>query len=186
MELAAQYDTIEGDLLEPAATLESGRLTRTSGQAADAHIALLNAIEAAVRERAELAVPFDTPDAPHAIATDRWPALEKALLDDFGRTASADLKGRLYAALLQHPGLVVRTTRETLASFVEVSARVEDGVLEVTIADDGVGGADLGHGSGLIGLVDRLEAIGGRLRVTGPPGEGTTLVVRLPLPRTKG
>ncbi|MER6205244.1 nitrate- and nitrite sensing domain-containing protein [Streptomyces sp. NPDC001642] len=115
MELAAQYDTIEGDLLEPAATLESGRPTRTSGQAADAHIALLNAIEAAERERAELAVPFDTPDAPHAIATDRWPALEKALLDDFGRTAPADLKGRLYAALLQHPGLVVRTTRETLA-----------------------------------------------------------------------
>ncbi|MER6205247.1 hypothetical protein [Streptomyces sp. NPDC001642] len=67
-----------------------------------------------------------------------------------------------------------------------MSARVEGDFLEVTIADDGVGGADLGHGSGLIGLVDRLEAIGGRLRVTGPPGEGTTLVVRLPLPRTKG
>ena len=114
-QLAAQYDTIEDDLLELAATLESGRPTRTSGQAADAHIALLNAIEAAERERTELAVLFDTPDAPHATATDRWSALEKALLDDFGQTASAGLKGRLYVALLQHPGLVVRTTRETLA-----------------------------------------------------------------------
>jgi len=114
-QLAAQYDTIEDDLLELAATLESGRPTRTSGQAADTHIALLNAIEAAERERTELAVLFDTPDAPHATATDRWSALEKALLDDFGRTAPADLKGRLYVALLQHPGLVVRKTRETLA-----------------------------------------------------------------------
>ncbi|MFJ9248632.1 nitrate- and nitrite sensing domain-containing protein [Streptomyces sp. NPDC101776] len=114
-QLAAQYDTIEDDLLELAATLESGRPTRTSGQAADAHIALLRAIEAAERERTELAVLFDTPAAPHAIATDRWSALEKALLDDFDQTAPAALKGRLYVALLQHPGLVVRKTRETLA-----------------------------------------------------------------------
>ncbi|WP_329353621.1 PAS domain S-box protein [Streptomyces sp. NBC_01261] len=114
-QLAAQYDTIEDDLLELAATLESGRPTRTSGQAADAHIALLNAIEAAERERTELAVLFDTPDAPHATATDRWSALEEALLDDFDRTAPAALKGRLYVVLLQHPGLVVRQTRETLA-----------------------------------------------------------------------
>ncbi|WP_427923169.1 nitrate- and nitrite sensing domain-containing protein [Streptomyces sp. cg40] len=114
-QLADQYDTIEHDLLELAATLESGRPTRASGQAADAHIALLNAIEAAERERTELAVLFAAPDAPHPIATDRWSALEKALLDDFGQTAPAGLKGRLYVVLLQHPGLVVRKTRETLA-----------------------------------------------------------------------
>ncbi|MFJ5306171.1 nitrate- and nitrite sensing domain-containing protein [Streptomyces sp. NPDC088350] len=114
-QLADQYDTIENDLLETAATLESGRPTRGSGQAADAHIALLNAIEAAERERTELAVLFATPNAPHAIATDRWPALEKALLDDFRQTAPADLRSRLYVVLLQHPGLVVRKTRETLA-----------------------------------------------------------------------
>ncbi|MBK3566102.1 PAS domain S-box protein [Streptomyces sp. MBT62] len=113
--LADQYDTIEHDLLELAATLESGRPTRTSGQAADAHIALLNAIEAAERERTELAVLFAAPDTPHPIATDRWSALEKALLDDFDQTAPAGLKGRLYVVLLQHPGLVVRKTRETLA-----------------------------------------------------------------------
>ncbi|MDV9168774.1 PAS domain S-box protein [Streptomyces sp. W16] len=114
-QLAAQYDTIEHDLLELAATLESGRPTRTSGQAADAHIALLNAIEAAERERTELAVLFAAPGAPHPTATDRWSALEKALLDDFGQTAPAGLRGRLYVVLLQHPGLVVRKTRETLA-----------------------------------------------------------------------
>jgi PAS domain S-box-containing protein len=114
-QLAGQYDTIENDLLELAATLESGRPTRRSGQDADAHVALLNAIEAAERERTELAVLFAAPDAPHPTATDRWSALEKALLDDFGQTAPAGLKGRLYVVLLQHPGLVVRKTRETLA-----------------------------------------------------------------------
>ncbi|MFJ9897942.1 nitrate- and nitrite sensing domain-containing protein [Streptomyces sp. NPDC091280] len=114
-QLAGQYDTIENDLLELAATLESGRPTRSSGQAADAHIALLNAIEAAERERTELAVLFAAPDAPHPTATDRWSALEKALLDDFDQTAPADLRGTLYVTLLQHPGLVVRKTRETLA-----------------------------------------------------------------------
>jgi signal transduction histidine kinase len=80
---------------------------------------------------------------------------------------------------------LTNAVKHARASFVAVSARVEDDVLEVTIADDGVGGADLGHGSGLIGLVDRVEAIGGKLRVASPPGEGTTLTVRLPLPRTE-
>ncbi|WP_307782192.1 PAS domain S-box protein [Streptomyces sp. MBT65] len=80
---------------------------------------------------------------------------------------------------------LTNAVKHARASFVAVSAWVEDDVLEVTIADDGVGGADLGHGSGLIGLVDRVEAIGGKLRIASPPGEGTTLTVRLPLPRTE-
>jgi signal transduction histidine kinase len=79
---------------------------------------------------------------------------------------------------------LTNAAKHARASFVQVSARVEGDVLEVTIADDGAGGADLGQGSGLIGLVDRVEAIGGKLRVNSPPGEGTTLTVRLPLPRT--
>ena len=45
--------------------------------------------------------------------------------------------------------------------------------LVVEIADDGVGGADAARGSGLRGLADRVEALGGRLTVVSPPGEGT-------------
>lgn len=69
------------------------------------------------------------------------------------------------------------------ATVVQVEARTYDDVLEVVISDDGTGGADPGGGSGLIGLIDRVEAIGGRLRITSPPppGSGTTLTVRLPL-----
>jgi signal transduction histidine kinase len=46
--------------------------------------------------------------------------------------------------------------------------------------DDGVGGADLARGSGLIGLRDRIEALGGRIRLVSPPGGGTTLLVLIP------
>ncbi|WP_210575815.1 nitrate- and nitrite sensing domain-containing protein [Streptomyces sp. GESEQ-4] len=113
-QLAGQYDTIEDDLLSTVATLESGRPTRESGRAADAHLALLDAIEAAERERVELAVLFHAPPA-RAAATNRWPALERSRLDAFRQTASAALQSELYATLLRNPGLVVRKTRDTLA-----------------------------------------------------------------------
>jgi signal transduction histidine kinase len=59
-------------------------------------------------------------------------------------------------------------------------ARGEDALLEVSVADDGAGGADPSRGSGLRGLADRVEALGGRLDVSSPVGEGTALCARLP------
>jgi PAS domain S-box-containing protein len=53
--------------------------------------------------------------------------------------------------------------------------------LEVTVADDGTGGADLAGGTGIRGLADRVEALGGRLAVESPPGGGTTVRARVPL-----
>lgn len=67
------------------------------------------------------------------------------------------------------------------ATVVQAEARTYDDVLEVSIGDDGTGGADPGGGSGPAGLTDRVEAIGGKLAVSSPPGSGTTLTVRLPL-----
>ena len=67
------------------------------------------------------------------------------------------------------------------AHTAQVTARVEDGSLRLDVRDDGVGGADRG-GSGLVGLDDRLAAIGGGLQVVSPPGGGTTNVATLPLP----
>ena len=51
----------------------------------------------------------------------------------------------------------------------------------VQVSDDGVGGADAGKGSGLRGLADRVEALGGRLSVSSEPGDGTTVRAELPL-----
>ena len=56
-----------------------------------------------------------------------------------------------------------------------------DGVLQVRVRDDGRGGADLAGGSGLVGLKDRVEALGGRLRVWSTPGTGTTVHAELPV-----
>jgi signal transduction histidine kinase len=66
------------------------------------------------------------------------------------------------------------------ADAVSVDVMATNGDLVVTIADDGVGGADPGQGSGLRGLVDRVHAIGGRLQVTSSPGQGTRLRAHLP------
>ena len=63
-----------------------------------------------------------------------------------------------------------------------ISARREPGRLVVTITDDGAGGADPARGSGLRGLADRVEALGGRLIVESPPGAGTRLEAELPAP----
>lgn len=62
---------------------------------------------------------------------------------------------------------------------VEIAERTDALLVEVT--DDGVGGASLAHGSGLQGLEDRVEAIGGTLRIHSPTGGGTTLVASIPL-----
>jgi signal transduction histidine kinase len=68
------------------------------------------------------------------------------------------------------------------ASKVNVCAEVKDGDLRVSIQDDGIGGADSRKGSGLIGLKDRVEVLGGHMKVISPMGSGTTLNVTIPLP----
>jgi signal transduction histidine kinase len=68
------------------------------------------------------------------------------------------------------------------ASKVNVCAEVKDGDLRVSIQDDGIGGADSRKGSGLIGLKDRVEVLGGHMKVISPPGSGTSLQVTIPLP----
>jgi signal transduction histidine kinase len=67
------------------------------------------------------------------------------------------------------------------ASVVQVDVGAEDGIVRLAIRDDGVGGADPVHGSGLIGLTDRVEALGGRIEIASPPGRGTSLVVSIPI-----
>jgi signal transduction histidine kinase len=67
------------------------------------------------------------------------------------------------------------------ANKAKVTVHVEDRRLQVEICDDGIGGADPQRGSGLIGLSDRVEALGGTLQLTSPTGGGTTLLIHLPV-----
>jgi signal transduction histidine kinase len=64
------------------------------------------------------------------------------------------------------------------SAMVEVAGNGDTVV--ISVADDGVGGAETGRGSGLGGLADRVEAVGGRLEITSPEGEGTRICARLP------
>jgi signal transduction histidine kinase len=64
-------------------------------------------------------------------------------------------------------------------SYVNVSVQIENGSATVEVHDDGVGGADPSAGSGLRGLADRVSALGGRLEIESPAGEGTTVRARI-------
>jgi len=66
------------------------------------------------------------------------------------------------------------------ASQVHMTITQENGRLRVIIADDGIGGADPSRSSGLRGLADRVEALGGSLAVDSPPGGGTRVMAELP------
>lgn len=67
------------------------------------------------------------------------------------------------------------------ATMVRVDVRAEKGSLSLLVRDNGIGGADPTRGSGLNGLKERIEALGGRLRYTSPAGGGTALLVRIPI-----
>jgi signal transduction histidine kinase len=76
---------------------------------------------------------------------------------------------------------LTNAAKHARASVVQVQARAGDGRLHLLVRDDGVGGATVAHGSGLLGLSDRVQALGGTITVRSPAGEGTTLEIDLPV-----
>ena len=78
---------------------------------------------------------------------------------------------------------LTNVTKHAQASQVHLAVKTEGDNLYLSIRDDGIGGADAGKGSGLIGLVDRVEALGGRISITSHRGDGTSLDVMIPLRR---
>jgi signal transduction histidine kinase len=64
---------------------------------------------------------------------------------------------------------------------VHVELDTPETVVRLAIRDDGVGGADPGQGSGVTGLRDRIEAVGGTLDVTSPADGGTRLLIEIPV-----
>jgi signal transduction histidine kinase len=76
--------------------------------------------------------------------------------------------------------------RHARASSVSVDVEVAGEVLRVAVRDDGCGGADFSGGTGLVGLKDRVEAVGGRIFLDSPRGAGTSLRVELPITAANG
>jgi signal transduction histidine kinase len=76
---------------------------------------------------------------------------------------------------------LTNAAKHAQASVVQVELDTRDAVLRLAVRDNGIGGADPGRGSGLVGLRDRIEALGGTLEVASPAGKGTTLLIEIPL-----
>jgi signal transduction histidine kinase len=76
---------------------------------------------------------------------------------------------------------LTNAAKHAQASRARIRVEAGNGILSLRIHDDGVGGADPARGSGLIGLTDRVEALGGTIEIESPPGEGTSLYVELPV-----
>jgi signal transduction histidine kinase len=76
---------------------------------------------------------------------------------------------------------LANAAKHSQAARIEVSLARRDNVLLLAIRDDGVGGADPVRGSGLVGMTDRLEALGGSISVESQPGDGTHITAELPL-----
>jgi signal transduction histidine kinase len=82
--------------------------------------------------------------------------------------------------------VLTNAVKHSGATVVQIEAYVEDCSLRLRVHDDGTGGAVFAGGTGLVGLRDRIEALGGTLDVTSPLGVGTTVTCRIPLDPDSG
>jgi len=76
---------------------------------------------------------------------------------------------------------LTNTIKHAGASSSQLVVEQRDALLHLSIRDDGIGGADTARGSGLIGLRDRVQALGGSIEISSPRGSGTAILVMLPL-----
>jgi signal transduction histidine kinase len=76
---------------------------------------------------------------------------------------------------------LTNAAKHARASQVNVCVDTEDSSLRLSIRDDGIGGADAANGSGLTGLIDRVDALRGTMAISSQPGRGTSLLVTIPI-----
>ncbi len=76
---------------------------------------------------------------------------------------------------------LTNVAKHARASVVYVHVEVHGEALRLQVRDDGIGGADPARGTGLVGIDDRVEALGGTMHVDSPVGKGTSLLVTLPI-----
>jgi signal transduction histidine kinase len=115
----------------------------------------------------------------HALsALARWSAVRVELMVSAPTRLPEPIEVAAYYVVSE---ALTNTAKHAHASRLRIAVEARDGVLELSIRDNGRGGADPVGGSGLIGLTDRVDALGGTIRVVSPVGQGTTLHVTLPI-----
>jgi signal transduction histidine kinase len=99
-----------------------------------------------------------------------------------GRRLPEQVEVALYYAVSE---ALTNTLKHAHASAVHVELETENDQTCLAIRDDGVGGADLGRGSGLVGLNDRVASLNGTMQISSPNAEGTTLLIAIPIEPTR-
>jgi GAF domain-containing protein len=94
------------------------------------------------------------------------------------RRLPADVEAAAYYIVSE---ALTNVERHARANVVHLGASSDDGALTLEVCDDGIGGVDAARGSGVLGLTDRVEALGGTISIASPPCGGTTLSARLPV-----
>jgi signal transduction histidine kinase len=137
-------------------------------------------LRAAIEQLRDLAEGVHPPELEHGIPAALQALAERSPLE----VAISTSVGRLHdsveaAAYFVCAEALANVTKHAQTTSARVDATVKDGRLTLEVADLGVGAADR-TGSGLRGLADRVEALGGRLVVESPPGLGTRVVAEIP------
>ena len=100
---------------------------------------------------------------------------------DVGRRLPESVEVACYYVVAE---ALTNAAKHARASVVTVTVGCEATQLSVSVEDDGIGGADSNRGTGLIGLVDRVEALGGQLQISSLDGNGTSLQAAIPFEGT--
>jgi signal transduction histidine kinase len=180
------HDGAQQRLVSAVITLKLARreLGDTTGRVAELLDEALVHAEGANAELRELAHGI----LPGALSQEGLRAAIDALVARVRLPVSVDVTvERLPAALEANAYFIVaealtNAVRHAHAGSVQIAALADAGVLRLEVRDDGVGGARTNGSSGLLGLRDRAAALNGELRVKSPPGEGTVVTARLPIP----
>ena len=158
---------------------------RPTGGSPDDTAALLDGavaeVGAAIAELRELARGLGPAALDRGLATALADLAARAPLPVHVDTAVERLPGDVEAAAyFLASEAVTNVVKHANATAVSLSAGRENGCLRIVVTDDGVGGAGLRPGSGLAGLADRVDALGGRLDIDSAPGAGTRVTAELP------
>jgi signal transduction histidine kinase len=175
-------DGVERELADVSETMRSARL-EGSGTDAGAHELIERELDAAREELRELARGIHPRVlTEHGLRPALAALAERAPVPVAVAAPSERLPAPVEAAAyFVCSEALANVAKYAQASHVGCELHVADGRLTVTVTDDGVGGADPDRGSGLRGLADRVDALGGRLAVSSPAGKGTTVTADLPL-----
>jgi signal transduction histidine kinase/CHASE3 domain sensor protein len=178
------HDGAQQRLVHTIVTLKLARgAGENGGESADALVA--EALEQAERANAELRE-LAHGILPPVLTRGGLPAGVDALVSRVSLPVDVDVADERLPAEVEASAYFVvaealtNVVKHAHARSAEVKVWVEDSVLHIDVRDDGVGGARP-DGTGLLGLNDRLAALGGRLRVESPPGRGTWIAATLPL-----